>query len=541
MPNNTFKLIIINYLFVITVISTKVNAQNSSKDFDVFYGQQREYVERAQSPNTYQFMDMYKVNDKQFLHIKRHIGRTENGNKNSDLIELLDTNLQVISTTKLMHSVRGKNETRSCKPFQLHNQLYFKYDYYDHSTKSRTLFMRKFDPESMTLSDDSTYLGSETYESKAAAHQAAIRPGLNELFLTQNKNQNITILREPFIKKSKTVGLKYKCYDEKMSLLWENKSERINLVHGRVEKSLVADNGDLHQLVRILHHDKAGTFHFELISVLDKGNRTVIRRLKITNKIIWNIVMDINNRNELFFAGFYSSFDLQGIEGTFHFKINPKHQYVFDEQIDAFDLEYFTDYLVGKKKERVTSRFDAGKRINNTHYTIHKQHLRSDGGSYLVGMNLYSSFKDYAVNNMFSVKKRTHYGDIVVISRSANGTLEWMKRLPTKVHEVTPYSQLFSFSSNDKLFVCHYDYLDNFKLKDGQSPKPFEFNNDRSIYRCRVLSPKKFELKDHILFHVYHENPILLSASNFLIVSEKVFILNGANGRDNQQVKFTIK
>ena len=231
-----------------------------------------------------------------------------------------------------------------------------------------------------------------------------------------------------------TLGLQVR--DEYFDLMWERD---IDLKHSKEVVELagfdVSNDGIAYSLIKVFDTKKtnsdkrANKFEYQLIACSAKGEATVIPINIDEGNIIQNIHFEVTDNGDVYIGGFYGA-SCCTIDGSFFMSIEGTTNKVSKYNIKAFSLDFITEGLSERKQNKLERRFDKGQEIGFNNVDFRDFIIREDGGIVLVG-----EFYDISLNNRSEANtgnpNSTHfnYKDIVVVNISADGQIEWSKKI----------------------------------------------------------------------------------------------------------------
>ncbi len=145
-----------------------------------------------------------------------------------------------------------------------------------------------------------------------------------------------------------------------------------------------------------------------------------VYKVDTSNIRIRDLILRATKDNYIIVGGFYTN--NIGARGTVFYKLSPYSNSILEKNTSEFPVDILKVYLSSGAISR-------GKGIDNLY--LDNIIPRSDGGVVIIGEEFYVTYRTYRdMYNNWIDEVIYNYGDIIVSSISAEGELEWIRRIP---------------------------------------------------------------------------------------------------------------
>ncbi len=182
------------------------------------------------------------------------------------------------------------------------------------------------------------------------------------------------------------------------------------------------------------------------------------------------------------FTGLYGDKKERGIKGIFYFRYDFKNKKEIDSGFEPFTKDFITSDWSDKQKEKAQKKEDKGKAAPQLYnYEVRGLMTQADGS--IVGL-----MEKYWVQVITTTDPKTgatsttyvyHYEDLITYKIQANGTFEWVKKIPKKQisrNDGGFLSSVSSFMKDDKMIIIFNDNMKNYDLKGDYNGERFVCN-----------------------------------------------------------------
>lgn len=245
-----------------------------------------------------------------------------------------------------------------------------------------------------------------------------------------------------------------KVFNDDLEELW---SRKIKLPYNKDRVSVVkfdVDNkGDIYLLVRYRDSNwrekrraKKPWFTYRMLAYRQSGEEVDEYNVTLKDQYISDITFEINNKDNLTCAGFFSEGFRGSLAGTFILTIDAKTKRISRQDTKKFDsaeLSLFMKERKAKKGKEISSNFDLEDFV-----------LRSDGGAILIGESFYiSTTTTTSASGGTTTRTLYNYGPLIVVNVNPDGKIEWVSKIVKKQRsETRAYSSYAMSIVADKMY-----------------------------------------------------------------------------------------
>lgn len=268
-----------------------------------------------------------------------------------------------------------------------------------------------------------------------------------------------------------------------------------------VEELKVGTFGNLFILARIDEREgnrRTGRFRYQIYRYEPEEDSLSTYPLNYGDRHVTDLLFKLDPAENIILGGFYSERSSNQLIGAIYQRISTGTGETLALNMQRFPEEFLKRYLNERQLER-------GRELND--FYLDNLVLRSDGGMLLLAEQYYvtsSSFRD--VHGFWYSRDQFHYDDIMVVSLSRQGVIEWIT--PIEKQQIGEYPRELSFAhfiSGTQIYFFFKTRMRGFGTNvyystvdfDGRSepPKPFfeRFRNNDVFYRkaCEQISNHK--------------------------------------------------
>jgi hypothetical protein len=270
--------------------------------------------------------------------------------------------------------------------------------------------------------------------------------------------------------------------------------------------------------------------NLEILSYYPEENIVKEFEIDLGNKWLSSASLRYSPTEMLYVGGFYSNQpDERGIAGTFFLSINPETRQTDASTLKPFDRQLLSEFYSESKlnKEQQLPSFRFSKFI-----------VKPDGGVYFAAEQYYetvTTYMDYySYYNAFpTTTVNYYYNDIVVVSVSASGEIEWTKKIAKKQSSTNDKGYYLSFALHYDGVNLYFLYNDNPKnLSEAairENRVKYMSNSARAIAAMVTVNPKG-EMSKKALF-TGKDSGTILRPKIYLQHTKQSFLLYGQTGK----------
>lgn len=187
-------------------------------------------------------------------------------------------------------------------------------------------------------------------------------------------------------------------------------------------------------------------------------------KIETEGKFLSDMKVEFTPEGDIVSAGFYSNLSASGAGGAFYMRLDGKTKEVISSSFKEFELNFVLQNLTERKAKRVERRIQNGKSRELPFYHIDELVPMSDGSVRMIGeqRQIYTTTIGYGTTMI----TQTHfvYNDMVVVSISKDGEVEWAERIAKRQHTIddaAAYSSYALMKRNAELVLMFNDNAQN--------------------------------------------------------------------------------
>ena len=314
---------------------------------------------------------------------------------------------------------------------------------YSQKTKLKELFVRSVNSKTLTLKEEKKEIAS--FNVKIMDEKLFVK---YQYKLSNDSSKLLVLYSMPFDEHGfRKYGLHV--LDNKFDEIWSKEVEMPYENNMTDFAAVEIDNdGNVHLLSKIFVDKKMPiirpnpNYNYELFSYYEKAESVKQFRISVDGYVMGEMQMQISNQEELVCAGFYAKKESHDPTGTFFLKIDPKTQKELVRDKSA-DLDIETYYL-------------------------RDVFLKEDGGAFLTAEEFFvdHNYRMDAAGNT-STKTKHIYADIIAVSLSPDGKVDWAQFTEKNQQNGTRHSSFGAIAQGDKLHVVFNDHPKNVSTNKG--------------------------------------------------------------------------
>lgn len=321
-----------------------------------------------------------------------------------------------------------------------------------------------------------------------------------------NKERNDKINKE-------VIGMQV--FDENLVKLWGDDFE-MPYTEAKMDNIgfILSDDGIVYLMAKVYEGDtpkegkdkKKPNYHFEIL-VYSKGKKAPkIIKIKLDNYFPTEAWVYENASHDIDITGFYSKASNKPVDGAYMIKLDVETGTFTKVKGGYYEIP--TDIIKSFTSEREKRKLDkqADKDEDNdigiSNLEINEIYMMDDGSTKIVAEQYLVQVTYYYDMNCKCMKTKydTYADDIFVMSISADGKLEWTKKIPKAQHANGAYGAGISINTMKVGNDIHIFYIDNIKnlnLSVNEAPKRHE--DRRGGFLTGVTITSKGDVKKYSL------------------------------------------
>lgn len=241
--------------------------------------------------------------------------------------------------------------------------------------------------------------------------------------------------------------------------------------YASVDLRYLTDNGDYILGVSVRENNNQGIWRDynmlkKTVVVHIKGNQSFEYELALEDKRVFDIGLNASD-SILVVSGTYGEGSAAGAQGVFLMRIDLDSQQVRQQYFKEFPREFMTSDMTVDEINRIERREDRGQSGPELYnYAIRNIFPLDDGSTMVVAEQLYVYQQSYSdMRGVSQTVSHYYFNDLIVFRITADGTFNWMTRIPKEQYSVNDYGFYSSFRCfvNQGKLVCFFnDNLTNY-------------------------------------------------------------------------------
>lgn len=249
-------------------------------------------------------------------------------------------------------------------------------------------------------------------------------------------------------------------------------------------------------------------FKYHVLSYTNQGKEENDLPIEVDGKFLTDMKVRPNNDGQLLCGGFYSGQGTYSVEGSFFLKVNASNGDVETASFEDFGIDFITQNLTARQEKKARKKDAKGKTPELFQFDLDAMVMREDGGVVLVAEQYFVKVvttTTTGANGAVSTTTNYHYyyNDLIVISVSPEGEIEWNTKIPKFQHTVNDGGYVSSYAMavvDDKLNFIFNDNPKNLNLVPGQRVRNFGAGKETLVVLVTVDS--NGQLKKEPLFSI---------------------------------------
>lgn len=378
--------------------------------------------------------------------------------------------------------------------FQIKDEMHLFSSFRNQKTKMKHIFVQSLDKKTLEPRNDIRKVTSVPYQNRYLSGKVDFTFSRDSSFLMVYTNVQS--------KRKDPDKFGFNIFDQNMEPIW-NKEVVLPIRENLFQVSdYIVDNDGNAYLVgkRYFKRERDRVkgqpgYEYVVYAYRNKGEDESEYVLNLKNHFLSDLHLEIAPTGDLICAGFYSDIDAANAKGTFYFTVDAESQEIKHRSLYDFDLEFLTMNLSERQGEKLEKRAAKGKRNEINRFDIRDLVPRGDGGTVLIAEQYYvrvvTSY-DRATGNT-TVRYYYHYNDIVVISISPKGDIEWATKIPkrqTSVNDNGYYSSYAMMITGGQLHFVYNDHKINIVERRTNKLKNFRLSDNKGIIALASVDPE---------------------------------------------------
>ncbi|WP_375561759.1 hypothetical protein ACE193_04185 [Bernardetia sp. OM2101] len=464
--------------------------------------------------------------------------------KVENYIERYDNKLNQIKSEKL----ELEDDYTLVKISQFNGKLYFFSQFLDKKSKEKTLFVQQIDNQSLKFKGEKKQIAQISFEGKSKFNSGSFG------FSVARDTSKVLVYYQLPYEKKENEKFGFHVFDKDMNLLWTKnvtlpyEDKLFGVTDYKIDKK-----GNVH-LLSILYKEKAKTkragkpnYSYKVLSYIEEGKTLKEYDVIVKDKFLTDMQLAIADNSDLICAGFYSNVGTFSIEGSYFLTIDDESKQIKTKSFKEFGLDFITEDMTEKQKKKTKKKADKGKDVELYEYDLDNIIIKDNGGAVLVGEQFYireSTIRTTGANGQVSSRTTYYYNyhDIIVISISPAGQIEWAHKIPkrqTTVDDGGYYSSYTLAVVGDKLQFVFNDNARNIYDKTIKEGKVYRFSYKNIAVALNTVDSNGKQDRTSLLNTPKKEEIVRPKVS--VQVSKNEMILFAKRKKTYQFIKITFK
>lgn len=279
------------------------------------------------------------------------------------------------------------------------------------------------------------------------------------------------------------------------------------------------NDGNLYLLTKVFHDDsnddkkkkkdEFANYHLELFFIKSESSELSISKFENKEKFITKLWLFDSPKNFTVCGGFFNDGkgDLDDSDGILAFKID-KSGKIYDEVYHNIPVEILNQYESEKTKKKNEKKERKGEDAKFSDLELKNLIVNEDGSLVLIGeQDFVVSHTTSSMNGGVNTYYTYHYNDILASKISADGKLDWMKKIPKSQFGSRGQGGMSYqyFTANNHHYLIFLDNVKNIDLPIDKTPARHTdgkggyltavkiADNDGSISKSSILNGRDIE------------------------------------------------
>lgn len=453
----------ISFLFWFSLVALLSFGQVKSKKVTILWGAEQKESKKST------LSDIVGYDKTGFYAIKRE----------KKVLTIEHFNMQMNKTKSIELNLEEQNKEKEFEfIINLNKKLYLFSSFRNQKLKKNFLFMQTIDNKSLLLNKDLKMIAEIDY-----SENSRYNSGSYSYELSRDSSRVLIYYNLPY-NKGESEKFGFHVFDNNFNQVWEKnvvlpyKDELFEIQDYKVD-----DTGNVYLLgvifkgKRVERRKGEPNYKYQILSYTGNGSEMREYPVEIPGTFLTDMQIAINDDQDIICGGFYSAEGTFSIKGSYFLKINSETKEILTKEFKEFGIDFITQNMTEKKEEKAKKRAESGKDIELYQYDLKDIILRDDGGAVLIGEQFYVVTTTVKMSNgnggtTTSSTSQYFYNDIIVISISPDGSIDWNEKIPKKqvtVNDGGFYSSFAVSVVKDKLYFVFNDHPNNlFYKKQGK-------------------------------------------------------------------------
>lgn len=413
-----------------------------------------------------------------------------NFSKEEAYLELYDSEMRLRKSKELDLKYKGKRRLFE-DLLLIGGELYLLTSFNNRAKNKNYLFAQKINRKRFLPEKSLTLLGEIDSRSE-------YRAGEFDIEISKDSSKVMIYNQLPY-KKREPERFTFRVYDNQLNPIWE---KDIILPYNdekyKVQEYRVDNEGNIYLLGTIFEEQYRRSrngrpnYEYNILAYTDDGRDFQEYKVSLGDKFISDLTFRIDTNGDLVCSGFYSERSIEGVKGTYFFRMNPKTGDV--KQINSMEFDFaFRSALLSNSRRRRAARAeqadDKDREPELSRYSLDDLILRTDGGALLIAEQYFVEryYTQTFWNQPSQVRFHYNYNDIIVVNIRPNGEIEWATRIPKFQETIDDRGYYSSYAKAIVRDRIYFMYNDNNRNFDRNNSKLYSFNGRNSVIAITEL------------------------------------------------------
>lgn len=309
---------------------------------------------------------------------------------------------------------------------------------------------------------------------------------------------------------------KFIVFDNKFNKLFERKPNFSQTKVNVFEDWRIDNEGNAYQIIAEVDDSKEAKkakdktnfkYYIQVIGI--KKSNDIKYKISVNNFFYKNLLIELDKKNNIYFAGLYSKTGMFTLSGYYSGKINISKKQIVNQKFEDFKIDFYTANFPKSRLKSVVDNPNSKSSFFGRlmyYYQIDKMILKENGEIILPIEQMAINDTEYDLKGDVDVSgvhydTRYYYTDIIVLNLNENGDLKWVKKIKRLFRSF--YDNSYSLiQKGENLYFIYYDFLENYGItKDDKLYNPWatiNYNTGDRVVSISRIDKNGEEKKEYI-------------------------------------------
>ncbi|MFY0599736.1 MAG: hypothetical protein JXR03_08685 [Cyclobacteriaceae bacterium] len=454
-------------------------------------------------------------------------------------LEHYDNSMKLTSSSELVLK-KGKEKMKYEHIISLNEQLYLFSSL--KKEKQNIIYVQTINKKTLQPNKDFKMVGDFSYKGNLKSNA-----GKFNLRVSRDSSKIMVYYDLPY-KENENEKFGFNIFDQNMEHIW---SKQITLPYEEglfsIEDYKVDNEGNVHLLavifdeIRKVKRNGDPNYQYRVLSFLDQGEETEEYEIDLEGKFLTDMKIAITDELDIICSGFYSNTGTYSILGTYFIKVDAESKEIVNQSSKEFGIDFITQNMSTRQVKKAVKRSAKGKDVELYRYDLDDIVLRSDGGAILLGEQYFVRSHTMTMSNGNGGTTTTtyiyyYYNDIIVVSISPEGEIEWTKKVPKKQSTVNDSGLFSSYALSIVRNKLYFVFNDDYRNESNTEKIDYAFNGTRGSIVSIVELDTEGNMKKEALL-TSKDTGVMTRPKVCEQVSKNEMVLFGQRGKKQQFLK----